>query len=573
MDPVAAIESAPKSKKKRWRWWTWTAAIVLVWIVGTIAGVIPGFLVPPAILEGGTKELIVDAAHYPAGTELVEIPLSDGERLRGVFVPSDPGAPVVLHLLESSGSVVSPQPYTGPCLFTDLADAGYASLMVDYRGVGASDGSRSPTHLEEDARAMWDEALRRAGGDSSLVVVRATSIGTLAAASLAEHDVHPAAWILIAPVRGESVVRHFAQWQYPGFLSRIASTFFRPASSADLVAAVARMGPRLWVHSLDGDELLPADEQSVLRDAVVRAGGSWGVTKKDPAVAMPRTRLRPEPERPKGQTVFITFAAQHVVGSLDGHRLLPDERALLRSVFPNWPDPEALLLDVLSKLPPEFADSNAAARDRLRQLVTTCRSVPALELAIVATNLEDVSIAEPILRQDLRSAHPWLQGLDIQDVSRVLDLSDPSGRLPETSLLDWTRTFHWLLSAEPDVACALEPDHVLALVRSSETEAAEGWDRMHILLNLNGSTGRPYPCCDLWRTLLDERGLSRRDARRQAARILLKAAGIPDRIVQEGDGATRLEIREKDGWRQVDLDWPAPTESSDVAGASAPTPR
>src|SRR5206468_7457062 len=123
------------------------------------------------------------------------------------------------------------------------------------------------------------------------------------------------------------------------------------------------------------------------------------------------------------------------------------------------------------------------------------------------------------------------------------------------------------------VACVLEPAHVLALVRSSETEAAEGWDRMHILPNLKGWTGTPYPCCDLWRTLLDQRGLSRRDARRQAARILLKSAGIPDRIVQEADGSTRLQIRTKDAWQAVDLDWPVPTETSEVAGASARTPR
>ena len=577
MDPDAVIDSAPKhEKKRRRRWWRWTSAVVLAWIVGTIAGVVPGLIVPPAIFEGGSKTLHVDADHYPLGTELVEIPLASGERLRGVFVPSDPGAPVVLHLLESSGSVVAKSPHHGPGLFTDLADAGYASLMVDYRGVGASDGSRSPTHLEDDARAMWDEALRRAGGIPGLVVVRATSIGTLAAASLAERGARPAAWILIAPVRGESVVRHFAQWQFPGLLSRAASTFFRPPSSVDLVGAVAKMGPRLWVDSPAGDELLPAEEQSELRSAVIRAGGSWGREKEEPLPSMPRIRLRPKPESKTSQVIPITFLAAHAMATFEGHRLRREERALLGSVFPQWPDREAILLEVLSKIPAESLGPFAGkpgARDRLLRLATKFRGVPAVELAMVATSLEDVSVAEAILRQDVRSATPWLQGLDIEDVTRVLELSDPAGRLSESSLLNWMRTFQSLRSTQPDVSCSLDPDHVERLVRSSELEAAEGWDRVHLVPNLSGWSGFPYPCCDLWRTLLEERTLSRRDARRQAARILFKAAGIPDRIVREAVGSTTLEIRTDGAWRRVDLDWPDPTETSDVAGASAPTSR
>ena len=576
MDRAAETGNAPGKPRKRGRWWKWTAAILVAWIVGTIAGIIPGFIVPPAIMEGGDKTLEVDADHYPPGTELVEIPLASGERLRGVFVRSDFGAPVVLHLLDSSGSVVSKLPHSWPVVLADLADAGFASLMVDYRGVGASDGSRSPTHLEEDARAMWDEAVRRAGGDPGLVVVRAASIGCLAAASLAEHDVRAAAWILIAPVRGETVVRHFAQWQYPGILSRVATTFFRPASSAHLVEDVARMCPRLWVDSLEGDELLPADEQSELRAAVLRAGGSWGRGNGESAPTTSKVRLRPRPESQMTQSFSITFVPIHVLGTGDRHRLLQEERDLLGSIFPQWPDHEAIVLDVLSKLPREVAAPFAegtGARDRLRNLAPMSRRLPPLELALVATRLEDVRIADWILRKEMRGEHPWLEGLDPADMTRVLDLADPSGRLPESLLLDWVLAFYWIRSAQPDAACALDPDHILPLVRSSEIEAAEGWDQMHNTPTLTGWTGRAYPCCDLWRTLLEERGLSRPNARRQATRILLKSAGIPDRIVLEADGSTKLEIRTNGEWKRMDLDWPEPTQTSNVAGASAQTSR
>src|SRR6185369_9584719 len=111
-----------------------------------------------------------------------EVEVEPGVRLRGVFVPSDPGAPVVLHLLESGGSVTSVDfPYSG--VVAQLSDLGYASLILDYRGVGESDGERSVDHLRPDALAMWGEALRRAGaadGAARCVVVRATSIGSVA---------------------------------------------------------------------------------------------------------------------------------------------------------------------------------------------------------------------------------------------------------------------------------------------------------------------------------------------------------------------------------------------------------
>ncbi len=66
-----------------------------------------GCLAPPALLPPYDVDLERALAEYPPGTEKVELALSADDRLRGLFVPSDAGAPVVLHLLESSGSVGS----------------------------------------------------------------------------------------------------------------------------------------------------------------------------------------------------------------------------------------------------------------------------------------------------------------------------------------------------------------------------------------------------------------------------------------------------------------------------------
>ncbi len=102
-EPAGVRENAPKLRRARPLWWT--ALVIAAWILGTITRVVPGVFVPPVILASGETTLRMDSARFPPGTELVEIPLPSGEQLRGVFVPSDPGAPVVLHLLESSGSV------------------------------------------------------------------------------------------------------------------------------------------------------------------------------------------------------------------------------------------------------------------------------------------------------------------------------------------------------------------------------------------------------------------------------------------------------------------------------------
>ena len=47
--------------------------------------------------------------------------------------------------------------------------------------------------------------------------------------------------------------------------------------------------------------------------------------------------------------------------------------------------------------------------------------------------------------------------------------------------------------------------------------------------------------------------------RRRAARVLLKAASVPERLVEDGGGSVRLEMLANGDWRPVDLEWPEPT--------------
>lgn len=101
--------------------------------------VAPGCLTPPALLPALHVDGELAIELYPPGTERVSVEVADEVVLRGLFVPSDDGAPVVLHLLESSGSVASLKYHYAP-LLGQLTDLGHASLAVDYTGVGASDG-------------------------------------------------------------------------------------------------------------------------------------------------------------------------------------------------------------------------------------------------------------------------------------------------------------------------------------------------------------------------------------------------------------------------------------------------
>src|SRR5262245_58824402 len=115
---------------------------------------ITGSCLAPAILPARAVPLEKALGLYPEGSEVVELRDESAATLRGIFIPcegsdGDP-APVVLYLLDSSGSVAGMESD-----FTDAAaelrDIGFASLIVDYTGVGLSEGTRSVSNLFPDS--------------------------------------------------------------------------------------------------------------------------------------------------------------------------------------------------------------------------------------------------------------------------------------------------------------------------------------------------------------------------------------------------------------------------------------
>jgi len=224
---------------------------------------------PPLVMSGGVREVELGARRVSWGAERVEVELATHETLRGLFVPAGEGAPIVLHFLGSSGSVTTRQHADGldfdtDELFAALRDRGCASLALDYRGVGASDGSRDPHHTPDDALAAWNEALRRADGDSRRVVLRGMSLGTLAVASLIERGVQPKSVVLIAPVRAETAAVNWVGEHYGALLAWIARPFLERPMDVDLFAAIRACRAPLTLAVGSRDALLGARDRDRL---------------------------------------------------------------------------------------------------------------------------------------------------------------------------------------------------------------------------------------------------------------------------------------------------------------------
>jgi pimeloyl-ACP methyl ester carboxylesterase len=238
--------------------------------------VLPGCWVVPIVQPAGKKDL--SPRGLPGDTELVQVQTADGTVLRGLFIPAGKGAPVILHLLPSQTSITTglgggPLGHLAMDEFLlGLKDRGYSSLVIDCRGIGASEGDRSPEHLPEDAWAMWGEAVRRADDRPGHVILRAGSLGTIPAASLLERGILPGAAILIAPIRAETIAWHAPRQRRGAILGTLISLFLRQPVDVDLVSALVKIPVPVLLLLPETDEFLPPDEMDLVAEAAARKG-------------------------------------------------------------------------------------------------------------------------------------------------------------------------------------------------------------------------------------------------------------------------------------------------------------
>jgi len=238
-----------------------------------------GSVTPPALLEAGFPQLDLVSGGFPPDTQQLELEVTRGTKIRGVFVPAkNDDAPIVVHLLESLGSVTfGTKDLLGyPCLW-QLRDAGFSSLMVDYRGIGASDGRRSPRNMPLDAESIYAEALRRVNGDSSRIVIRAMSLGTLAAASLYRDLSNlPGAIIMVAPVRAETVAGNWLGKYHGPLVKKFAGMInVRRPVKVDLVNVMRNLKVPLMIYAPETDYALPPKEMQMVKAACQQANGEW----------------------------------------------------------------------------------------------------------------------------------------------------------------------------------------------------------------------------------------------------------------------------------------------------------
>jgi hypothetical protein len=530
-----------------------------------------GCMTPPVMLETERGELV--AASFPPGSEIVSLEVEPGTRLRGVFVPAQcpegapSPAPVVLGFLESSGTLLRGARSSGlkahastlesdepllddgreqglpleaarPLLqleyrwLTRVSQLGFSALAFDYTGIGGSDGERSPEHLRRDAHAAWEEALRRAGGDPSRVVLRGVSIGALAVAALLQDGAQPRAVMLVAPVRAETVAANGARAMHGPWLGLLASAAMGPALDVSLTEQLREhRGPTLLVTAAR-DEFLRHDERAELRDAVTQAGGLCAVRYDD--------------------HIDLSLAARDLLvleswflGRLPG---LGDPDQRLRAEREAWHDlcrgsgDDAPFLDLQ---PGEPAGMRLEAL--LSELPLACPG-PAGALALAGA-----STADAIELLDLLA---WLpaarrERLDPLALRWLFDLDDPGGRITSSELFE-------LRALVEDGVAGRSADAIASLLDDSCEEPLD--PAQPFLIALQAALGGAFkvergPAARLMADhsqTLQERGVSRADAHRRILRVALRCAGIPDRVTTGADGTATLEVLERGGcWRAL----------------------
>jgi hypothetical protein len=475
---------------------------------------------PPAVLAPPQVDLEAALQRYPPGVEQVAIEVEQGRTLRGIFRAADPGAPVVLHLVESSGSVAETTTGYAP-LCEQLADLGLASLVVDYGGVGLSSGKASAAKLADDARALWVEAVRRAGGDPGRVVLRGISLGTLAAAALLDGGARPGGVVLVLPVRAESVVRRFAHAFHGPLVAAFAGLVYRDVVPVDLVAVAGALEAPYVVVAAEQDALIGRDELERLELALPGERGS-----------------------------FAWHDGDHFVTAIDAHRLLPAELPFFLARAPAARDADLRERATLAALPAELAGRflpGSAERAALRACAAWSAGERPLHVAAAA-----LAGTPPLAAARLR----WRLGriereTPFEGLIALYDLSDPAGPLP-LDLLERAARPLQLAEERGGMLLLLGAEDVAA--SAAGLAAGQDGQRWSSWLTFEGGmeVGIEEDHGELFVALV-ERGLGVEDAARQLARVLLKARGIPERLRRGADGALVLEAFEEGAWRALDL--------------------
>ncbi|MEM8712788.1 MAG: methyltransferase domain-containing protein, partial [Planctomycetota bacterium] len=460
----------------------WTVAAVVSWAAG-------GVFVPPVITAPTEDSWGQVSAFYPDDREEIEIQLSsagDQEEitLRGIHFASDPGGPLVVHF---AGSGVSLRSVLSSLHFKlcymSLAERGFASLAVDYRGVGRSSGEPSPTRIYEDASAVWQHALGLVDGDPGRIILRGCSIGTVAIAELLHSGANPGAVVAIAPVEPATVAIRYGLAWLPGPTAWLARPFLRPFASACVTDELTRAeAPRLVIAHPE-DELLGRDAFETLVKDVTGTGGIVHEAANIPGVLV---RFGP----------VVDFMPHHIGLAHVATDVSDEEMSFLTREFADQLPAESRLEAAIAAMSPEAkraVEASPIARERLRTLCSRQRFLPADLAAALCTSLDDEDFEAslesrtwPISHAALERAQlRWHYGFD--DLLAMVSLDDPTGPLTPEEMSS-ARLLGMTLPRDPETH-RTRRDVLVGLAEFALPADPSAVPPMKIFLKASGETG------------------------------------------------------------------------------------
>ncbi len=416
--------------------------LLLLGLLGAgVSWALGGLVVPPLVVAPPTGNWKSVALQYPADRQEVEITIpgnadGGGVVLSGLYTPSDEGAPLVLHLAGSGISVRSAMsPWHRQDQLSDLAHLGFASLAVDYRGVGFSSGEVATRHLGDDALAMWEHALTLVNGDPSRIILRGCSMGTIAMAELLATGIRPGGVIAIAPVRAQTVAIRYGLAWLPGPTAWLTRPFLKDFAESDTSIELCRAPcpPLLIAH--EDDELLSQGEYTALVEGMRAAGGTVHRPDDVPGILPPFGPV-------------VDFMPHHIGLAHSAMSIEPAEASYLLSTYAQALHADerlAVTLEALSADAKKRVAREPGALPRLRDICRRHRFVVPRLAAAVACALSDEDLAASHRRlpwprsqeHALQTAARW--NVPFDDLVRAMGLDDPDGNLPVETMqyADW----------------------------------------------------------------------------------------------------------------------------------------
>ena len=480
---------------------------------------------PQLVMKVETQGIIL--SEYPSGARLVEIQVDENTNLHGIYVPADKGAPLVICFQATGRSVAPPKQddvYIGLSPLTrHLQGLGLSTLVFDYRGVGISTGSRNSEKLLDDSRAIWKEAMSFVVDRPERVVLRGTSLGSLALAALIADGVQPASAVVISPIRGETVVRNAGTVKFGRWLTKIAVSFLKEVTKIDIVDALAAAATQILVIASPNDAFLLKDEQDMLRRAI-RGKGTWVNS-----------------NRSLGRNSDPYFA--HVIVAAMNERIPnPHEVSLYQDSFRLELRTAQRVSALLEGVPMNQREalSDREWKERMRRVAARFHPNSASLASALALEGPPHPIEE--YTSWLYNLPPNVaEDLPFHLAQYLVNLDDPSGELR----LDWLTQMSILFSVYKR---RMLPIEVLEVYRQYENSRSPKLPRQtrsvadeilhEKLLEIQ--------------TILSQNGeLSSMDRRRILLRLLAKANGIPDQLI--ADSMTEIDLWIRGEWTRVDL--------------------